>query len=106
MNEKTTEPHNLRKFTFLGYFFGWSLATIGSLNLDLPRAFWNRLCGGLNYVYTIEDVKSQDTLLANFLISVQKAAAELTEDEFAQIYADYTFILETNSLDGKVVELC
>ena len=106
LNEKTIEPHNLRKFTFLGYFLGWSLASIGSLNLDLPRALWSRICGGPSYVYTVGDVRSQDVLLANFLSGVEKAAAESTEIEFAELFADYAFILETSTLDGKVDELC
>ena len=61
----------MRKFTFLGYLMGWSLYSIGSLNLDLPSAFWNRLSGGLDYIYTIDDIRSQDVLLANFLQQIQ-----------------------------------
>ena len=59
LNEHTKETFNLRKLTFLGYFLGWSLCSIGSLNLEFPSAFWNRLFGGgPDYVYTISDVRS------------------------------------------------
>ena len=58
LNEKTKESFNLRKLRFLGYLFGWSLLNIGSLNLELPRAFWSRVCGGPAYVYTLDDVAS------------------------------------------------
>ena len=76
LNERSKEPYNLRKLAFLGYFLGWSLCTIGSLNLELPTAFWNRLCGGLDYIYTIEDVRSQDVLLANHLDRIREASEE------------------------------
>lgn len=67
LNWRTKEDYNLRKFKFLGYFMGWSFRNIGSLNLDFPKAFWSRLAGGLDYVYTLEDVNSQDLILANSL---------------------------------------
>ena len=49
---------NLYKYHFLGYFIGWALVSIGSLNLDFPKAFWSRLAGGLDYNYTLDDVNS------------------------------------------------
>ena len=58
LNECCNEPINLYKLSFLGYFMGWSLNTIGSLNLELPSAFWARLAGGLDYVYSMKDVRS------------------------------------------------
>ena len=58
LNEQTKEPHNLQKFSFFGYLLGWSFISIGSLNLDLPSAFWARLAGGLDYVYSLDDLKS------------------------------------------------
>ena len=58
LNEKTKEAHNLRKFSFLGYLLGWSFISIGCLNLDFPSAFWARLAGGLDYVYSLDDLKS------------------------------------------------
>ena len=75
LNEKTMEPFNLKKLSFLGYFLGWSLCSIGSLNIELPNAFWNRLCGGLEYVYTLADLRSQDAILANYLESIRISAA-------------------------------
>lgn len=58
LNERAVEPYVLRKIRFFGYLLGWSLLSIGSLNLELPSAFWNRLCSGRDYVYTLEDVRS------------------------------------------------
>ena len=83
---------------------GWSLFTIGSLNLDLPAAFWARLCGGPDYVYTLADVRSQDALLANHLERIQTAANESTEEEFEAIFGDYAFIFE-DSINGSSTEL-
>merc|ERR1712051_632247 len=79
LNERAMESINLTKLTFLGYFMGWSLANIGSLNLDLPMAFWVRLCGGLDYVYTLDDLRSQDILLVKHLESIREAANEKTD---------------------------
>ena len=67
LNEKCTEPHNLLKLSFCGYLLGWSLMSIGSLNLDFPSAFYTRLCHGLDYTYTLSDIFSMDKLLANRL---------------------------------------
>ena len=46
LNYDSKEPHELKKFTFLGYFLGWSLRNRGSLALDFPICFWRRLCKG------------------------------------------------------------
>ena len=97
LNELACEPFNLQKLSFLGYFLGWSLASIGSLNLELPSAFWNRLCGGVNYVYTISDVRSQDALLANHLESIRTTAStgSCSEEDFSMIFGDLTFVFES-----------
>lgn len=58
INECTKQVHNLHKFSFLGYLLGWAFYSIGSLNLDLPGAFWARLAGGRDYVYTVDDLSS------------------------------------------------
>ena len=60
LNSATTEAHNLHKFTFLGFFLGWSFRVMGSLGIELPPAFWNRVCGGPSYSYTLEDLRSMD----------------------------------------------
>ena len=88
LNERATDSINLTKLTFLGYFMGWSLANIGSLNLDLPMAFWARLCGGLDYVYTLDDLRSQDILLMKNLESIRTAATEKTDQEYDMLYGD------------------
>lgn len=67
---------------------GWSFVSIGSLNLDLASAFWSRLAGGLDYVYTLEDVKSQDTLLASSLERIRESAITLTDEEFKAVFGD------------------
>ena len=58
INERAREPHNMQKLTFLGYFLGWAFISIGSLNVDMSDAFWARLAGGLDYVYTLDDLYS------------------------------------------------
>ena len=58
LNEQAKEIHYLRKFSFFGYLLGWSFINIGSLNLDLSSAFWARLTRGLDYVYSLDDLKS------------------------------------------------
>lgn len=58
INERTKEPHNLQKYKFLGYLLGWSLISIGSLNLEFPKAFWSRLVNGRDYVFTVDDLRS------------------------------------------------
>ena len=60
LNPATTEVHNLSKYTFLGYFLGWSFRVMGSLGIELSPAFWNRICAGLDYSYTLEDLRSMD----------------------------------------------
>lgn len=95
----------MRKLTFLGYFLGWSLYTLGSLNLELPKAFWKRICGGVDYVYTLEDLHSQDTILAKSLESIRVSASTLTKEDFSAAYGDYFFVLETGLSDDQVIEL-
>ena len=60
LNTNLTEMHWLKKLKFFGYFLGWSLRSLGGLAIDLPPAFWNRICGGPTYVYTLEDLKQMD----------------------------------------------
>ena len=107
LNEKSREPYNLEKLSFLGYFLGWSLISIGSLNLELPSAFWNRLCGGPDYVYSMKDVRSQDALLANYLENIRTSAAQCTQEEFAEVFGDLHFVYEgVAANDGKAFDLC
>ena len=68
LNAKSTQPYMLKKFTFLGYFLGWSLRNMGGLAIDLPIAFWRRICNGsMNYVYTLEDLREIDLFRADML---------------------------------------
>jgi len=105
LNERTKESLNLLKYSFLGYLMGWSLLSFGSLNLDLPSAFWARLAGGLSYVYSLEDVRSQDILLASSLERISTGSLSLSEEEFTTAFSDQVFVLNA-SQEGQVVELC
>ena len=68
LNSKSNQPHMLKKFTFLGYLLGWSLRNLGGLSIDLPLAFWRRVCKGSQiYTYTIEDLREMDCHRAEFL---------------------------------------
>ena len=68
LNPNSVQPYMLKKFTFFGYFLGWSLRNMGGLALDLPIAFWRRLCkGSQNYVYTVKDLRSMDVFRADML---------------------------------------
>ena len=60
LNPNASEPFVLRKYLFLGYFLGWSLRNMGALGIDIVPSFWNRLCGGPQYVYTLEDLHAMD----------------------------------------------
>ena len=106
LNERCVEPHNLLKLSFCGYMMGWSLISVGSLNLDLPSAFWNRLCGGLDYLYTLKDLTCLDKLLADRLEKVLSDSKSLSADEFNVLYADYFFVFEELSADGSAPPLC
>ena len=57
LNPFLTEAHWLKKLVFFGYFLGWSLRTMGGLGIELPPAFWSRICGGPTYTYTLEDIQ-------------------------------------------------
>ena len=57
LNPNLTQSFWLKRLVFFGYFLGWSLRTMGGLNLDLPPCFWNRVCNGSDYTYTLEDLK-------------------------------------------------
>ena len=67
LNPTATQPFVLKKFMFFGYFLGWSLRNLGGLGIDLPLAFWKRVCGGLTYCYTMEDLESMDVYRFNML---------------------------------------
>ena len=73
LNSNAKEPHVLKKFTFLGYMLGWSLRNMGGLNIDLPLAFWRRLCddstsaSDKEYVYTVEEMREVDVFRAELL---------------------------------------
>ena len=109
LNPRSKEPHMLKKFTFLGYFLGWSLRNMGGLAIDLPIAFWHRVCkGSQGYVYTLEDLREIDIFRAEMLRQIKKHAKELNSDEeFDLIYDGYTFEASLGSdSDANVVELC
>ena len=58
----------LKKFTFFGYFLGWSLRNMGGLAIDLPMAFWRRLCNGSKgYVYTLDDLRTINVFRSDML---------------------------------------
>ena len=71
LNPNATESFVLRKYLFFGYFLGWSLRNMGALGIDIVPSFWNRLCGGPNYVYTLEDVHGMDFYRFNELTEVK-----------------------------------
>ncbi len=81
---------------------------MGALNLDLPRAFWSRLVGGLDYVYTIDDLTSIDSLMANSLIRIREAALNMNDASFTELYGDCRFVFEdtTLSVEESTTELC
>ena len=109
LNEKSTEPYMLKKFTFLGYFLGWSLRNMGGLAIDLPIPFWRRLCNGSKgYVYTVQDVREFDLFRAEMLSNIKKSAESMQSDEeFSVVFDGYTFEASfDSSSDAKVVELC
>ena len=101
----------LEKFTFMGYFIGWSLRNKGGLAIDLPLCLWRRLChGSQRYIYTVEDLRELDVFRAEMLTQIEQHAKELDSDEaFSIFYDGYTFV---GSFDSGVngtevtVELC
>mmetsp|Transcript_29094 Transcript_29094/g.38749 ORF Transcript_29094/g.38749 Transcript_29094/m.38749 type:complete len:107 (+) Transcript_29094:876-1196(+) len=66
-NPDSKEPYKLAKFTFLGYFLGWSLRSRGGLAIDFPHCIWRRICSGPLYVYTLEDMRELDVFRAEML---------------------------------------
>lgn len=82
LNPKATEPHVLQKLIFFGYFLGWSLNTFGCLGIDLPLTFWERVCGGLNYVYSLENLKYLDKYRYDDLERLIDNAKNLSENDF------------------------
>ena len=91
LNPHAIEPFNLKKFMFLGYFLGWSLRTMGGLGIDLPLAFWHRVCIGPSYMYTLEDLKSMDLYRFNELNQYIEAAELLSDEDFNATYDGYMF---------------
>ena len=71
LNPNATETFVLRKYLFFGYFLGWSLRNMGALGIDIVPSFWNRLCGGPSYVYTLEDVHGMDFYRFNELTEIK-----------------------------------
>lgn len=99
----------LKKFTFLGYFLGWSLRNMGGLAIDLPIAFWRRLLNGSKgYIYTLQDVREFDLFRAEMLKNIKESAQNMQSDEeFSAIFDGYTFEASfDSSSEAKVVELC
>ena len=99
----------LKKFTFLGYYLGWSLRNMGGLAIDLSPAFWRRVCNGSKgYVYTLEDLREMDLFRADMLSQIKMHALTSTSDEeFAAYYDGYTFEGSFSSdSESAVVELC
>ena len=67
-NPSSKEPYMLEKFSFLGYFLGWSLRNKGGLAIDFPLSLWRRICNGsVGYVYTLEDLHEIDVFRADML---------------------------------------
>ena len=110
LNPTSTEPYMLEKFTFLGYFLGWSLRNKGGLAIDLPLCLWKRLLHGIRgYVYTIEDLREMDVFRAEMLMHIKTQALNLpTEEDFAVLFEGYTFTASfgTEDDDEQLVELC
>jgi len=77
LNPESTCLSDLQKYTFIGFFLGWSTMNKGALNLDLCDAFWSRVCGGPDYVYTLEDLKSMDVFRYRLLTDI-KSAGEIS----------------------------
>ena len=99
----------LKKFTFLGYYLGWSLRNMGGLAIDLSIAFWRRVCNGSKgYVYTLEDLREMDLFRADMLSQIKMhAISSNSDEEFAACYDGYTFEGSFSSdSDSVVVELC
>ena len=91
LNPNATESFVLRKYLFLGYFLGWSLKNMGALGIDIVPSFWNRLCGGPTYVYTLEDLEAMDFVGHKNLIEILNQSEERTAEEFDSIYGWYAF---------------
>ena len=110
LNPTSTESFMLEKFTFLGYFLGWSLRNKGGLAIDLPLCLWHRILKGCQgYVYTIEDLREMDVFRAEMLTQMRQHAKELDSDEVFNVFYDgYTFtaVLGNDNEDEKTVELC
>ena len=93
LNPTSTDPHMLEKFTFLGYFLGWSLRNKGGLAIDLPLCLWRRILkGSQGYTYTLNDLHEMDVYRAEMLTTMRYDASQQESDElFAELYSDFTF---------------
>ena len=110
LNPNSTEPHMLEKFTFLGYFLGWSLRARGSLAIDLPISYWKRILhGNKDYVFSIQDLREMDVFRAEMLNQIRQHAIELDSDEVFSVFYDgyyFTASLGTENEEENIVELC
>ena len=91
LNPQATEPFVLKKYSFLGYFIGWSLRNICGLGIDIVPSFWRRLCGGPTYVYTMEDLHCMDHILYGGLNQIKEAAETYSAEDFLAVYQGYMF---------------
>ena len=105
MNPQLSETHWLKKLIFFGYFLGWSLRSMGGLGIDLPPSFWNRICGGPTYVYTMDDLRSMDIYRYDTLIQLQNATKTLSKSDFNVMFDDYKFEADFGT-GVEYVELC
>ena len=105
LNPHATEAFLLRKYSFLGYFLGWSMRGMGGLGIDLVPAFWNRVCGGPTYVYTLEDLRSMDIYRFDILTAYKNDAEIRSDEEFTAVYDSYFFDAVFDG-DSDPKELC
>ena len=74
---------------------------MGGLGLELPPCFWKRICGGQDFVYTLEDIKQMDKYRYDDLTRLVESKETCQDDEtFAMYYDGYTF--EADFGEGSV----
>ena len=65
---------------------------MGGLGLNLPPCFWERVCNGPNYIYTLEDLKEMDKYRFDDLTRILESKETCQDDEtFALYYDGYMF---------------
>ena len=101
LNPNLTQNFWLKRLVFFGYFLGWSLRTMGGLGLDLPPCFWNRICGGPDYVYTMEDLKQMDKYRYDDLQRITDSKETCPDDETFALYFD-GYMFEADFGKGSV----